>query len=103
MVEVQELRARTLLAKHEQQVLDEIERKQKVTAYELCLNDTKTKAITQKITQVTKAVVTQKLTQSFQDELRRKAFGHFEVELKDIGGEQGILYHKLILTRVPGV
>ena len=42
--EVQELRARELLAKHEKQVLADIERKKKVAAYELCLNDTKTQA-----------------------------------------------------------
>ena len=101
--ELQELRARKLLAKHEQQVLVEIERKKKVAAYELCLDDTKTHAITQKSTTVTKTAVTQKLKKSFQDELRRLAFRHVEVELKEIGGEQGILYHKLILTRAPGV
>jgi energy-coupling factor transporter ATP-binding protein EcfA2 len=101
--EAQELRARKLLAKHEKQVLDDIERRKKVAAYELCFNDTKTKAITQKSTAVTKTAVTQKLRKSFQDELRRLAFRHVEVELKDIGGELGVLYHKLILTRAPGV
>ncbi|MGH8727942.1 MAG: AAA family ATPase [Burkholderiales bacterium] len=101
--EVQELRARTLLAKHEQQVLAEVERKKKVAAYGLCLNDTKTQAITQKSTSVTKTVVTTKLKKSLQDELGRLAFRPVEVELKDIGGERGILYHKLVLTRAPGV
>ena len=101
--EVQELRARKLLAKHEQQVLNEIERKKKIAAYELCLNDTKTHTITQKSSTVTKTAVTQKLKTSFQEELRRLAFRHIEVELKDIGGAHGILYHKLILTRAPGV
>ena len=101
--EVQELRARKLLAKYERQVLGEIERKKKAAAYELCLNDTKTHAITQKSTAVTKIAVTEKLKKSFQSELRRLGFRHIEVELKEIGGEQGILYHKLILTRAPGV
>lgn len=101
--EVQELRARQTLAKHVDQVLAEVERKKKVAAYELCLNDTRTQAITQKSTAVTKAVVTDKLRKSFQDELKRLAFHHVEVELKDIGGAQGVLYHKLILTRAPGV
>jgi energy-coupling factor transporter ATP-binding protein EcfA2 len=101
--EVQELRARKLLAKHEKQVLGEIERKKKVAAFELCRNDTKTHAITQKSSAVTKTAVTQKLKTSFQEELRRLAFRDVEVELKDIGGALGILYHKLILTRAPGV
>ncbi len=102
-VEVQELRARKLLARHEQQVLTEIERKKKVAAYELCLNDTKTQTITQKSTVVTRTAVTQKLKKTFQDELVNLAFRHVEVELKEVGGAEGVLYHKLILTRAPGV
>ncbi|NKE72844.1 AAA family ATPase [Candidatus Manganitrophus noduliformans] len=101
--EVQELSSRKVLAKHEEQVLAEIERKKKVAAYELCLNDTKTHTITQKSSAVTKTSVTQRLKKSFQDELGRLSFRHVEVELKEVGGEQGILYHKLILTRAPGV
>ena len=101
--ELQELRARKLLAEHENQVLAEIERMKKVAAYELCLNQTRTQAITQKSTAVTKTAVSQKVKKSFQDELRRLAFRHVEVELKEVGGDQGILYHKLILTRAPGV
>lgn len=101
--EVQELRARVLLSKHEAAVLGEIEKKKKLAAYQLCLNDTRTQAITQKSTALTKTVVTQKLKTTFQQELNRLGFKHVEVELKDIGGEHGILYHKLMLTRAPGV
>lgn len=101
--ELQELHARKLLAKHEQLVLDEVERKKKLAAYGLCINDTKTSAITLKSTAVTRTVVTQKLKQSFQDELSNLAFRHVEVELKEAGGVEGVLYHKLILTRAPGV
>lgn len=102
-VEVQELRARKLLAQHEDLVLSEIERKKKLAAYGLCIDDTKTHAITQKSTAVTRRAVTQKLRQSFQDELADLAFQHVEVELKEVGGAEGVLYHKLILTRAPGV
>jgi hypothetical protein len=101
--EAQELRARVLLAKHLAAVLAEIERKKKFAAYHQCLSDTRTQAITQKSTAVTKTVVTHKLKTTFQDELKRLEFKHVEVELKDIGGEHGILYHKLILRRAPGV
>ena len=101
--EVQELRARKLLAQHEQIVLDEIERKRKHAAYGLCIDDTKTQAITQKSTAVTRIAVTRKLKQSFQDELSKLAFRHVEVELKEAGGTEGVLYHKLVLTRAPGV
>jgi energy-coupling factor transporter ATP-binding protein EcfA2 len=52
---------------------------------------------------VTKTVVTQKLKNRFQVELKELNFKHVEVELKEAGGDQGNLYHKLILTRAPGV
>lgn len=98
-----ELRARVLLAKNEQLVLNEIERKKEVAAYELCLNDTKTHTITQKSTVVTRTTVTQMLKKNFQDELVNLGFRHVEVELKEVGGSEGVLYHKLVLTRAPGV
>jgi energy-coupling factor transporter ATP-binding protein EcfA2 len=98
-----ELRARKLLAKHEQTVLDEIERKKKHAAYGLCIDDTKTHAITQKSTAVTKAAVSRKLKNGFRDELESLAFRRVEVELTEAGGAEGVLYHKLILTRAPGV
>jgi energy-coupling factor transporter ATP-binding protein EcfA2 len=101
--EAQELRARKLLAQHETLVLNEIERKKKIAAYGLCINDTTTNAITQKSTAVTKTAVSQKLKQRFKEELINLAFRHVEVELKEAGGAEGVLYHKLILTRAPGV
>lgn len=101
--EAQELRARTLLGRHESTVLDEIERKKKYAAYGLCIDDTRTQAITHKSTAVTKAVVSQRLKTSFQDELRNLRFRHVEVDLREVGGAEGILYHKLVLTRAPGV
>lgn len=101
--EVQELRARVLLAKNEQQVLADIERRKKHAAYGQCIEDTKTQGITQKSTAVTKTAVSQRLKASFKDELGRLAFRHIEVELKEAGGAEGVLYHKLILTHAPGV
>ena len=101
--EIQELRARKLLAENQQLVLNEVERKKKVAAYELCLNDTKTHSITQKSTSVTKSSVTRKLKESFNEELGNLSFNHVEVELSEAGGTEGVLYHKLILTRAPGV
>ena len=67
--EVQELRARKILAQHEKNVLDDIERRKRYAAYGLCIDDTKTTAITQKSTAVTKTAVSQKLKMSFRDEL----------------------------------
>lgn len=101
--EAQELRARKLLATHQQTVLDDIERRKKYAAYGLCIEETKTQAITQKSTAVTKTVVSQRLKQSFSDELVNLSFSHVEVELKELGGAEGVFYHKLVLTRAPGV
>ena len=91
IAEVQELRARKLLAKHVELVLNEIERKKQIAAYGLCLNDTKTKSITLKNTDVTRTAVTDKLKNSFRDELVSLAFRHVEVELKEVGGAEGVL------------
>lgn len=101
--ELQELKARETLGKNMQWALDEIERKKKVAAYGLCLDETKTQAITQKSTIVTRAAVTERLTKSFIDELSLLEFKHIEVELREAGGDQGNLYHKLVLKRAPGV
>ena len=103
ILEVQELQDRKILAKHEQLILNEIERKKKIAAYELCIKDTRTHAITQKSTAVTKKFVTQKLKQQFQVELNNLAFRHVEIELKEVGGTEGVLYHRLVLMRAPGV
>lgn len=101
--EAQELRARKLLATHLQTVLDDIERRKKYAAYGLCIDETKTQAITQKSTAVTKTAVSQRLKRSFRDELANLSFSHVEVELKELGGADGVFYHKLVLTRAPGV
>ncbi|WP_079605924.1 hypothetical protein [Bradyrhizobium erythrophlei] len=84
-------------------ILDEIERKKKYAAYGLCIDETRTQAITQKSTAVTKTAVSEKLKQSFKDELVHLGFRHVEVELREAGGADGVLYHKLVLTRAPGV
>ncbi len=101
--ELQELEARERLGKFESHVLREIERKKKIAAYGLCLDDTRTQRVTIKSTAITKVVVTKKLKESFQDELKNLEFKHVEVELKEIGGDLGNMYHKLLLTRAPGV
>ena len=101
--EAHELRARKLLAGYVQVVLGEIDRKKRYAAFGLCLNDTTTKAITLKSTAVTKTAVTQTLKKSFQNELDCLGFRHVEVELSEAGGTEGVLYHKLVLTRAPGV
>jgi ABC-type lipoprotein export system ATPase subunit len=101
--EAQELRSRLLLGKHEQTILDEIENKKRFAAYGQCIADTRPNAITQKSSEVTKSVVSAGLKQSFKEELYKLEFTHVEVELKEHGGAEGVFYHKLILTRNPGI
>ena len=52
---------------------------------------------------MTKTAVSQRLKRSFGDELTNLSFNHVEVELKELGGAEGVFYHKLVLTRAPGV
>ena len=101
--EAQELRARKVLAQHEGLVLDEIERKRRHAAYGLCLRDTTTNAITNKSTLLTRKAVTEELKESFRSELSDLRFRNIEVELEEAGGAAGVLYHKLVLPRAPGV
>lgn len=101
--EIDELAARETLATNIDAVLNEIERKKKLAAYQLCLQDTSTRGITQKSSEVTKASVTKRLVSSFQKELGRLRFTHLEVELREAGGARGALYHKLVLQRAVGV
>ena len=101
--EAQELRARKVLAEHEAIVLAEIERKRKRAAYDSCLRETSTNAITHKSTQLTRKAVTDELRESFRRELSRLRFREVEVELEEAGGQKGVLYHRLVLSRAPGV
>lgn len=101
--ELNELEARRLLADYLSNVLDEIERKKKVAAYQLCIDETRTNAITRKSSDVTRRAVTEQLARSFSEELNELKFRHVEVQMVDAGGSRGALYHKLQLRRAPGV
>ena len=100
---LRELESRKVLADQLDDVLDEIERKKRIAAYQLCMDETKTNAITRKSSEVTKRAVTERLTRSFGDELNGLGFRHVEVEMVAAGGSRGALYHKLQLRRAPGV
>ena len=101
--EADELHARSVLDEHQSEVLAEIDRKRRLAAYGLCIDDTRTQAITRKSGAITRTVVTEKLRESFQSELLKLGFRHVEVELTDAGGAEGVLYHKIVLSRAPGV
>lgn len=101
--QLRELDARQALSRYQATVLGEIERKKRLAAYQLCLDDTKTTAVTRKSSEVTKLAVTEQLAQSFKQELTNLQFEHVEVEMVAAGGSRGALYHKLQLRRAPGV
>lgn len=101
--DLEELDARQVLADNLQGVLDEIERKKKIAAYQLCIEETRTNAITRKSSEVTKRAVTEQLVVGFQKELEALRFYHVEVEMVAAGGSRGALYHRLRLKRAPGV
>jgi len=99
--EYDELSARITVGKNEALIKGEVERKKKITAYQLCIDDTNTYHITRKSTELTNEVVTGQLRKAFNDELDKLRFRHVEVELQEAGGERGALYHKLVLKRAP--
>ena len=100
--ELNELKARQLLADRLRNVLEAIERKKKIAAYQLCVEETRTHMITRKSSEVTKHAVTEQLTRSFAEELAALKFHHVEVQMVAAGGSRGALYHKLQLRRAPG-
>ena len=100
--EAEELRARKLLAQHEKDILDEIDRKKEHAAYGLCIYDTNTTPITRENTRITERVVTSTLKQKFQDELANLGFDDVKVELQGAGGTEGILYNRIVLTKAEG-
>ena len=101
--ELNELEARLILREHLHDVLNEIERKKKLAAYIVCIDETRTNAITRKSSDVTKRAVTEQLTKSFADELIHLKFDHVEVQMMEAGGSRGVLYHKLQFRRAPSV
>ena len=99
--ELAELEARKILGENVDVVLREILRLRKIAAYEQCIKETRTNAITRKSTDVTKRTVTGQLVDAFSEELRHLDFGDVEVELAQAGGSRGALHHKLRLIRAP--
>ena len=101
--ELKEIEARQVLAENAGEVLRAIERKKRIAAYQLCIEETRTNAITRKSSDVTRRAVTEQLAGSFTEELDALRFRHVEVQMVDSGGSRGALYHKLQLKRAPGV
>ena len=103
IAELKELEARLELGNHLARILEEIERKKRLAAYDGCLSDTTTQAITRKSTELTTRLVTDQLKAGFQEELRDLEFDHLAVAIQPAGGTKGALFHRLAFTNAPGV
>ncbi|MGA8808971.1 MAG: AAA family ATPase [Thermoanaerobaculia bacterium] len=101
--ELDELSARQVLKANLAVVEAEIERKKRLSAYDACLGDTSTTAITKKSTELTKQLVTDALRASFKQELSQMGFTHTSVEVRDAGGSKGVLRHQIVFEHAPGV
>jgi len=97
---VSELQARANLAEHRAAVLSEIERKARLNAYDKCLKDTNSAAVTRQSTELTKKYVTEALATAFEDELKKLGFSSPELVLRPVGGQKGALYHQIQLKHV---
>lgn len=79
--ELDELTARRMLQDSLDRVLGEIERKERIAAYTVCVKETNTRNITAKSTEVTKRAVTSQLAAAFKREVERIGFSQLEVLL----------------------
>jgi ABC-type cobalamin/Fe3+-siderophores transport system ATPase subunit len=101
--ELLELQSRVSLAENLPIVEGEIERKKRLAAYKLCLEDVSTSSITRKSTELTKRLITDQLREAFQEELTKIDFKHLAVEIQSVGGSKGTLYHRLVFANAPGI
>lgn len=92
-----ELQARRTLAPLKERILEEQQRLSRINAYERCLKDTQTQAISRLSTRLTKTYVTDALVIGFSEELRKIGFRALELELQVVGSHKGILYHQVKL------
>lgn len=101
--DLDELRSRVVLRDNMDAIKAELERKRRISAYRLTLEDTVTNLITKKSTELTKRLVTDQLSKTFQSELQSIKFGHLSVEIQAAGGAKGALFHKLVFSNAPNI
>lgn len=92
-----ELAARKALGTSMADVHDEVDRRARINAYDQCLKDTDTRALTKLGSDLTKKYVTDALTTAFEAELKRLGFTALELELKPTSAQRGQLFHKVQL------
>lgn len=92
-----ELAARRTLGRALTDVHAEINRRARLNAYDQCLKDTDTRALTKLGVELTRKYVTEALTASFAAELAALGFTELELELKPASAQRGQLFHKIQL------
>lgn len=92
-----ELQGRRTLEGVRDRIHAEIDRRARINAYEICIKDTETRAITKLSTELTKKHVTDTLTSAFDAELKRLGFTAPELAIRPVGGQKGVLYHQVQL------
>ncbi len=96
-----ELKARSLLVPVRAAIRAEMERLRKINAYDSCLKDAGTAAITRRSTELTKKYVSDDLMKAFKLELTRVGFVNPELTLVPKKGQRGALYHQIQLVHAP--
>lgn len=92
-----ELEARKTLRASINDVHDEINRRARINAFDQCIKDTDTRALTKLGGELTKKYVTDALTAAFDKELAALGFTSLELELKPTSAQRGQLFHKVQL------
>jgi energy-coupling factor transporter ATP-binding protein EcfA2 len=92
-----ELASRQTLAASVADVHDEIDRRARLNAYDQCIKDTETRALTKLSGELTKKYVTDALTAAFDAELKRLGFTALDLELKPASAQRGQLLHRVQL------
>lgn len=92
-----DLDARRTLAASINEVLQEIDSRARLNAYDQCIKDTETRGLTKLGVDLTKKYVTDALTAAFEAELSTLGFTALELELKPASGQRGQLFHKVQL------
>ncbi len=100
---LRELRAKSVLSQAREAVLMEIERMSKISAYNSALQDTNSRQITLKSSEITQKTVTERLKDAFSKEINKIEFASAELELQAAGGGRGAFYHQVKFRRNPNV
>jgi len=92
-----ELGARAKLAAIKVDIIADVDRKARLNAYEKCLKETATTAISKKSTELTTKHVSQSLAAEFSKELAKLGWTRPELVLKAVGSQRGALLHQIQL------